>query len=1007
MVAEERVYRALAILQSKAGTELEGGGESFKINRDSLAEVADPESMRTLQRRKVYSVEGGLPVHVAARLLGYDNVTEFVADLIEAPGRKTRVDALIQEHIDLTFPAMMDTGEIRSVAIEKVQNAKGKLLEREIEILAERLGRPRSREAHAAARRLMAEKAREMIAGKQYRKVKPSEYLRAERRAAREAIEAAKNGDLATVERLKKRQQFNAYLYSAGMDARSAGRKHRTYLMRVSKKPTQVKLGKAGLDYQNRVNELIESVELAPRSEKWDQRKESLAKWLENPDNAATLDGPLLKSLQSQTETRSWDSLTVRQQQELRDAVQAIVKQATLKDLLLKNLRWRKEDDAAVAVVAELEENLPPVREVKDENLRTIIDKGLSWVTSFDTAHRMLSSWARDAGGGKLGAFFDAFVEPLGTADSNLLQMKQRMTEGFLNLTKQWEADGRSVNDRMGGNQNREGVLVMALNWGNLGNRDRLMKGHGMSEAQVQAYLDMMDATDLQFVQGVFDLIETMWPELAEVSRRLTGLVPGKVEAEPIIAAAGTIAGGYYPIVYDKQQSGKVMTRESADEVLSNLGKSMRATTAKGHREARQKEGTGAKLRMSLDVIPQHIDTVSIDIVYSEVIRDINTLLDDSRVSGAIDNHLGVGANAAIRQLIIDIVRPARSGTVVDKLTRGLRNGVSVAALGFRLATVLMQTAGVTNSMRYTGAGKFMAAAKRVASSPIESIKFITDASPMMAQRYEIGKVREAREAVEDLRGSSWRRKLTVAAYWAMTKVQFAMVDAPTWMAAYEARKLEGDSEARAVAVADQTVTDAQGGGRRMDLNEVQRSQWLNLFTVFGTFMFRQYNQLRETGGGIRRDGLTLKHVHDAALIFIMPAVLTTIIRLGIGMMRGDEDEKYDLENLPETFAKEFGIELASSAVSGIALAREIPGAIEYGYSGPAGTRGIGLISELLKRVGTGDFSERTVSTALQSAGIFFKLPTGQLDTMFKAVMDMMEEDEIRPQSLLLGPPKR
>src|SRR5688572_7953070 len=53
--------------------------------------------------------------------------------------------------------------------------------------------------------------------------------------------------------------------------------------------------------------------------------------------------------------------------------------------------------------------------------------------------------------------------------------------------------------------------------------------------------------------------------------------------------------------------------------------------------------------------------------------------------------------------------------------------------------------------------------------------------------------------------------------FWMIQTMQ-RVADVPTWLGAYEKAMAAGEPEARAVALADQAVLDAQGGGQIKDL---------------------------------------------------------------------------------------------------------------------------------------------------------------------------------------------
>ncbi len=57
-------------------------------------------------------------------------------------------------------------------------------------------------------------------------------------------------------------------------------------------------------------------------------------------------------------------------------------------------------------------------------------------------------------------------------------------------------------------------------------------------------------------VQGIWDAVNSLWPDIVEQQRRLSGVAPEQVEPMPLIFTAAdgstvSLRGGYYPAVYD------------------------------------------------------------------------------------------------------------------------------------------------------------------------------------------------------------------------------------------------------------------------------------------------------------------------------------------------------------------------------------------------------------------------------------------------------------------------
>jgi hypothetical protein len=137
-----------------------------------------------------------------------------------------------------------------------------------------------------------------------------------------------------------------------------------------------------------------------------------------------------------------------------------------------------------------------------------------------------------------------------------------------------------------------EGRLAVALNMGNETNRARLRDGDNWTDEQIDAIGATLTAEQWSVVQGVWDQINSYWPEVAAKERRVTGVEPEKVEGDPfqVVTADGQtlqLPGGYYPIKYDTDRS----TRSEADD-QAEIAKAMlrgaytRATTRRGHTKA-------------------------------------------------------------------------------------------------------------------------------------------------------------------------------------------------------------------------------------------------------------------------------------------------------------------------------------------------------------------------------------------------------------------------------------
>src|SRR3546814_1606286 len=129
-------------------------------------------------------------------------------------------------------------------------------------------------------RRQVGAVAKRLIGGKTPRQLRPNDYLVAERKAARAATQAAARGDYAEALLAKRQQVFNAAMYREARAAQVEFDKQQRYLRRCTHGDARAKLGKAGADYLEQVDALLEGLEVKAASGKAVERRKRLAAWV-------------------------------------------------------------------------------------------------------------------------------------------------------------------------------------------------------------------------------------------------------------------------------------------------------------------------------------------------------------------------------------------------------------------------------------------------------------------------------------------------------------------------------------------------------------------------------------------------------------------------------------------------------------------------------------------------------------------------------------------------------
>ena len=127
-------------------------------------------------------------------------------------------------------------------------------------------------------------------------------------------------------------------------------------------------------------------------------------------------------------------------------------------------------------------------------------------------------------------------------------------------------------------------------------------------------------------------------------------------------------------------------------------GAFVRNITRHGHEEQRL-EDVKRPVKLSLDVITQHIREVAHDLAFHEWLIDANKLISDQRVNAAIRAHYSPATVRMIKRTLTDIAGgELRNTSIIDNVLMQARANVSMAMMLFSMTTALMQPFGITNS---------------------------------------------------------------------------------------------------------------------------------------------------------------------------------------------------------------------------------------------------------------------------------------------------------------------
>lgn len=981
-----------------------GHTEDGQPVRLSLPEIKEthPDLVERLPHGVATNDPNAMPADLVAEAYGLTSGDELVkllatldkpADVIEA-----RTDQLMLErHGELYDPAALERAAHAAIA----NDARARVLSTEANALARAVG------GVQIANRAAREFAEAAIARRKVRELRPGQFTAAEARAGREAAAAFKKGDLATAANAKREQTLQHMLAKTTAATLTEVERAVEYLGKFDSATTRKAIGP---EYADQIDQLLERVDLRTgQSLKAIDKRKSLAAWVASQEEqgfAPAVDERLLNEATRQ----SYKDMTVEELRGLVDTIKNIEHLGRLKERLLTQRDARTFAETVETLAGSITANGGDKRPVALEG-----EKGVKpWLEGMAAAHRKISSLVHQMDGGKdAGPLWSALVRPMNDAGTREQVMIEKATLRLAEIYKPIMAlkggttGAKVFIPEIGASLTRAGRLSVALNWGNEGNRQRLLDGDRWTAEQVQAIVRTLSPVELQFVNDVHEYIDSFWPEIQAQQLRVSGVSEEKVEASPWVATAsdGTqvpMRGGYYPAKYDTARSAKAESHDAAQVAKDMLsGAYVRATTRRGFTKARAEMVKDRPLRKDLGVITQHVNEVVHNLAWQEWLSDANRLLGNKLIDAAIREHYGP---AVIRTLKDDLQGIATadvvSGTAIDQALMKLRANVSRATMGLSFTTALMQPFGLTQSMARIGAVPVLRGMARWggdAARMESSMTWISEKSDFMRLRAKTFN-RELREISGRVQGQSKASQVIDAGLFYLTTKCQQIADVPTWIGRYEQALAQGLDEATAVAQADQAVISSQGGGQTKDLAEIQRKH--PMLTQFYSYFSVTLNLTAERTAAtdFRNPKAVAGWLADMALLSVIPAIvpaaLTELLRGG-----GSDD--------PEKWAKKM-LEWQAGYLLGLVVGvRELSGLVGgFPYAGPPVGRIVTDVGKAAQQINQGEVDEPAVAAAVRLLGDAFGIPSAQAVRSYKG-WKAWSEGDAPATAVLMGPPPK
>lgn len=1008
-VDAQPLYRAMRIMRQGED------GPPLKLSKEWLVETYGEDIIAELPTivpvAKAEEAEADLIADMAGftsgdemvrTLIGYEEARQSLKSAGDKRNpRKAAIDELTAEAMAERYGDPLRDGSIEAEARAVIHNQKqGEIIATEVRALGRRTGNKPT--PYAIARRWARDKIQsgevsEVISGAAIQR-----YQRAARKAGQQAEQAMLAQDANAAFRHKQAQMLNNALVAESSKAKDAVDAAVKRLSHTARRKTAKSIAQ---DYLDQAHQLLEGVEFRGRSQRSIDRQASFEEWAEQ-QRANGVDVIAPPGFAASIGQRHWSRLTVEQIVGLDDTVKQMLHLGRLKQTLMdgQERRAREEVIAEMRATAEGIGKRPPT-DLNDPS-RSFIEGAKSMLRGADAAMikiEQLVDWLDR--GNSSGIFNRMIFKPLAEAQGREADMMREYVEKLNGLVdampkkqlRDWrrKVDTPELINRIDGHPlqgepwgfYKDQIVMIALNWGNEGNRQRLADGYGWSEAQVQAVLDRtMTAEDWQFVQGVWDTIDGLWPDVAALEKRVNGFAPDKVEAIPVETAHGTFRGGYFPAIYDPQWSSRTENQQA--ENLLEQGY-VRANVRSGSTQARAAQ-VKRPILLSMSVITQHLGEVIHDITHREALTETWRLVSDDRVQRTISNALGTEyarlLKPWLKHIANDQARNANSNSAVVGLLRGIGHRVTIVGLGYRFMSTLAQIAGMPNVIAQIGERRMIEGWARFLANPASAYREVTGKSAEMRDRFstmdrdivERARQQSQKRGVEAISGPGWFTKYAFHGILIMDSV----LTTAGWIGAYRKATAQGMAEDEAIYYADKVVRKSQGAGGAKDQAAITREhEAVKLFVKFFSYFSALYNQQRDFGHRLRRvSGLkdAGSVMHFGFWVMFAPPLMDAIIR---GELPGGSGDEEDDESLGSWVAQK----VIFGNISSIPFVRDIGGAIDrdFGYKAtPVANLGDAFVQgwkNIEKLVEGEEPSSKWVKQTITLFGVAFAKPTGQI----------------------------
>jgi hypothetical protein len=979
--------------------------------------------------------DGGINPDFVAEMFGYP--TGYA--MLEAikpyrKGAEAFAETYAATKIKEQFPELLEQPELSDEAIKAAHNENYRRVKRlELEFLQEQFPQIVKETAGRLIRRMpktqaVIQQADNIIAQTNVSQIKPHLFLNAEKKHAAEAARQFKKGEFELAFEAKRKEYLNFELYRAAIKAKEDVNKSVKSFKRLFKSDEDM-AKRYDMDLINASRAILAMYGIGKPGKLPSEYIEKIKQY--DAEAYITIEA-LVKSVMDGA--ANYESVSYDKFVEMRDTVNAIF------DLARSNKEFEIEGKKVEmeSIVDDLSERL---KVITPADTREYYKTASEWEYHKDmlmgavATTKRVESWALGLGGN----FHKYIYQPISDATTAYRLRKIEVLKQYRSLLDTYIKDQPGFEEPIVANelkfkgktfvfQSKSELITLLLHTGNESNKSKMLEGYGWGERNQQGelvspawdtFINRMIAegkltkNDFDFAQGVWNLFESLKPEIQKTHKELLGFYMNEITAKEFSNQFGTYKGGYAPAKTDFTEVSETFTRELVDQINSDAS-FVFPTTGRGATKSRV-ESYKAPLSRDINLIGSHIDWAMRYAYIERATKQAGKLLKNKQFMSAMNDF----DNAAIRNLLIPwldrtakqkVVEPSKDGLwrYMDNAAAFFRRNVNMQIMMFNIPNTLEQFGGLSVAMTKVKPKYIKSALATYVSNGPKMVDEIMIKSDFM-RSINGENIHDLHNAINEiLVNQTTTDKVQDFAKRNVYFMQSAtqnVVNTVVWSGAYDMAKTDGMSENDAVKFADSVVRTTQGTNLPEDISKFETgSQTELLFKSYVSY----FNMLMNLAGskaaeikrsvGLRKGADQLFYLYAFGLA--IPSAISMALRLAAaGVVDEDDDDFYVDDLLANFFGYQFktvaaGVPYAGqfivAGVNRIATDNQMDDRVSLS---PAvsivetmATVPAAVAEQIIER---GELSKKTVKDALMFLGVASSLPIGVLGKPVGYIMDV------------------